>query len=101
MKCSFSRVLSPLNNDTNVLKFGEDMSGYEYAKIYVEHMVDEPIVIIIDEVSEFVKPIQEPLTIDLDDDVQVEEREEVQVEEKKHKVGRWKKYKMGREKKYG
>lgn len=34
------------------------MSGYEFANIYVEYIVDEPIDITEDELKEFVEPIK-------------------------------------------
>ena len=45
LKLSLARGLRPLNNDADVLKFGEDMKGYDLGNIYVEHVVDEPEVL--------------------------------------------------------
>ncbi|KAI5412884.1 hypothetical protein KIW84_057491 [Lathyrus oleraceus] len=82
LKYSFEHGVKPINNDKDVLKFGEEMSGYEIASIYVEHVVNEPTIITEDEVREFVEPIQEPINIESDEreEVQVEEREELQSE---------------------
>lgn len=80
LKYSFECELRPLNNDTYVLKFGENTNGYDYSNIYVEHIVYEPIVITENEVREFVEPLKEPINIDSDDKAHVEESEEVHVE---------------------
>lgn len=57
LKYSFEHGLKPLNNDKDVLKFGEDMSSYESANICVEHVVDKPDVITEYEVRNYVEHI--------------------------------------------
>ncbi|CAI8614440.1 unnamed protein product [Vicia faba] len=68
LKFSFEHGLGPHNKDTYVLKFGEDMNGYEVANIYVEHIVDELIFIIEDGVRK-------------EGELHVKKRKEVHVEE--------------------
>lgn len=41
LKFSLERGLRPINNDKDVLKFGEDMKGYDCDDIYVEHIADD------------------------------------------------------------
>ncbi|XP_058766723.1 uncharacterized protein LOC131640331 [Vicia villosa] len=41
-KYSFSRGLRPLNCDADVVKFVEDVKGFELVDVYVEHLVEEP-----------------------------------------------------------
>ncbi|WJX34001.1 hypothetical protein P8452_22155 [Trifolium repens] len=42
---ALSRGLRPLNCDDNVLTFIEDIKGYEVVEVYLEHLVDTPILI--------------------------------------------------------
>ncbi|KAI5448203.1 hypothetical protein KIW84_015576 [Lathyrus oleraceus] len=81
-KFSFKCELRPLNNDTYVLKFGEDMNGHDVSNIYVKHIIDEPIVITEDEVGEYVEFVHDPIQIDSDDEVHVEEKGVVHFEER-------------------
>ncbi|CAI8615409.1 unnamed protein product [Vicia faba] len=39
-KYSFSRGLRPLNCDSDVLKFAEDIKGFELVDVYVEHSIE-------------------------------------------------------------
>lgn len=57
-KYSFEHGRKPLNNDKDVLKFWEDMFGYESVNIYVENVVDELDVITKGELRDYVEPIQ-------------------------------------------
>ncbi|XP_058753082.1 uncharacterized protein LOC131626267 [Vicia villosa] len=41
-KYSFSRCLRPLNCDADVVKFVEDVKGFDLVDVYVEHSVEEP-----------------------------------------------------------
>jgi hypothetical protein len=43
-KFSFSRGLRSLNNDGDVLKFIEDIKGFDVVDVYVEHTIDNPII---------------------------------------------------------
>ncbi|WJX76741.1 hypothetical protein P8452_60124 [Trifolium repens] len=40
---ALSRGLRPLNCDDNVLTFIEDIKGHEVVEVYLEHLVDTPI----------------------------------------------------------
>lgn len=42
-KFSLAHGLRPINSDTNVLKFAEDVKGFEVIEVYVERLVDTPI----------------------------------------------------------
>ncbi|KAK2427339.1 hypothetical protein QL285_025923 [Trifolium repens] len=42
---SFSRGLRPLNNDNDLLNFVGDVKGFEVVDVYVEHIVDNPLVV--------------------------------------------------------
>ncbi|XP_058765307.1 uncharacterized protein LOC131638779 [Vicia villosa] len=75
-KFSFERGLRPLNNDADVLKFGEDMNGYDVGNIYVEHIVDEPVVLSEEQVREYVEPVQDTIEIESDDEVHLDNSEE-------------------------
>lgn len=44
-KLSLAHGLRPLNTDRDVLKFAEDVKGFEEIEIYVEHLIDTPIFI--------------------------------------------------------
>lgn len=55
-KFSFESGVRLLNNDAYVLKFGKDMNNYDVVNIYVEHIVDWPIVISEEQVKEYVEP---------------------------------------------
>jgi len=39
-KLAFSRELRPLNCEADVVKFVEDVKGYEVIEVYVEHLLD-------------------------------------------------------------
>ncbi|CAK8534364.1 unnamed protein product [Lathyrus sativus] len=80
-KFSLERRLRPMNNDKDILKFGEDMKGYDYADIYVDHIVDEPEVVTKDEIREYVEVQQETINVDSDDEVHLEDNDEDNVEE--------------------
>lgn len=75
-KFSFECGLIPLNNDAYVLKFGEDMNGYDLANIYVKHIVYELIVISEEQVKKYVELVHDPIQIDSDDEIHVDESEE-------------------------
>ncbi|XP_058773528.1 uncharacterized protein LOC131647680 isoform X2 [Vicia villosa] len=47
-KFSFTRGIRPLNNDNDVLQFGQDVVGHELIDIYVEHKVSAPPEIVED-----------------------------------------------------
>jgi hypothetical protein len=53
-RLSFSRGLRPLNKDNDVLKFIGDVKGFEIVDVYVEHKVDNPLVVsdpVVEDVS--------------------------------------------------
>ncbi|KAK2416396.1 hypothetical protein QL285_038793 [Trifolium repens] len=53
-RLSFSRGLRPLNKDNDVLKFIGDVKGFEVVDVYVEHKVDNPLVVsdpVVEDVS--------------------------------------------------
>ncbi|KAI5441136.1 hypothetical protein KIW84_010557 [Lathyrus oleraceus] len=81
MKFSLERGIRTINNDKDVLKFGEDMKGYDYNDIYVEHIVYEPNFVTENEVREFVEAQQETINVELDDEVHIEDKDEDNVEE--------------------
>ena len=61
-KFSFTRGLRPLNNDRDVLQFGQDVVGHEVIDVYVEHKVSDP--------PEIVDPSELDKVIE-DDDVEL------------------------------
>jgi hypothetical protein len=53
-RLSFSRGLRPLNKDNDVLKFIGDVKGFEVVDVYVEHNVDNPLMVsdpVVEDVS--------------------------------------------------
>lgn len=38
-------VLNPINSDANVLKFVEDVNGFELVDVYVKHCIENPEII--------------------------------------------------------
>lgn len=42
---SFSRGLTSIKNDADVLKFVEDVKGYDLDDVYVKHCVDTPDIV--------------------------------------------------------
>ncbi|KAI5439999.1 hypothetical protein KIW84_025384, partial [Lathyrus oleraceus] len=81
LKFSLECRFRPINIDKDVLKFGKDMKGYDFADIYIEHIVDEPNVVTGDKVREYVEAQQETINVDSDDEVHVEDKDEDHVEE--------------------
>ncbi|KAJ1375315.1 hypothetical protein SESBI_51138, partial [Sesbania bispinosa] len=43
-KCDFSEGLKPLNCDKDVLKFSETVEGLDVINVFIEHLVDIPII---------------------------------------------------------
>jgi hypothetical protein len=66
---ALSRGLRPLNCDDNVLTFIEDIKGYEVVEVYLEHLVDTPILIEEDihDKGKW-KRVDEEVVIDVDDE---------------------------------
>ncbi|KAI5421780.1 hypothetical protein KIW84_045278 [Lathyrus oleraceus] len=80
-KFSLEHGRIPINNDKDILKFREDMKGYDYVNIYVEHIVDELNVVIEDGVREYIKARQDTINIDSNDEVHLEDKDEDHLEE--------------------
>ncbi|XP_058784134.1 uncharacterized protein LOC131658902 [Vicia villosa] len=75
---SFSHGLRPLNNDSDVLRFMEDVRGFKVVDIYVEHKVEE---VSIDDVI-FEEEVTVEVEVNNEEEVNVEENVEVEVDNK-------------------
>lgn len=83
-KYSFTRGLRPLNNDEDVLKFAEDVKGFNVIDVFVEHCIDNPETEPDQPDSEPLQPDQpEPEAVQLESEAVQPESEAVQTEEDK------------------